>query len=63
LLAMLLDDFYQETFHAPLIPPASEEVPLAVRRAGRSKRPQVERSDQRRSGRPRRSRDTKRRGR
>jgi ATP-dependent RNA helicase DeaD len=24
LLAMLLDDFYQETFHAPLIPPATE---------------------------------------
>ncbi len=25
LLAMLLDDFYQETFHAPLIPPADED--------------------------------------
>jgi ATP-dependent RNA helicase DeaD len=25
LLAMLLDDFYQETFHAPVVPPASED--------------------------------------
>jgi ATP-dependent RNA helicase DeaD len=27
LLSMLLDDFYQETFHAPVVPPASEEQP------------------------------------
>ena len=27
LLAMLLDDFYQETFHAPVVPPASEDQP------------------------------------
>ncbi len=25
LLAMLLDDFYQQTFHAPVVPPASED--------------------------------------
>jgi len=31
LLAMLLDDFYQETFHAPLVPPDSEETPPAPR--------------------------------
>jgi ATP-dependent RNA helicase DeaD len=38
LLAMLLDDFYQETFHAPLIP-LEEGVPTpAERAAGRSKR-------------------------
>jgi ATP-dependent RNA helicase DeaD len=36
LLAMLLDDFYQETFHAPLVPPA-EGVEPPVRRAGRPK--------------------------
>lgn len=28
---MLLDDFYQETFHAPLVPPDSEETPPAPR--------------------------------
>jgi ATP-dependent RNA helicase DeaD len=29
LLAMLLDDFYQETFHAPVVPPeAKEQLPL-----------------------------------
>ncbi len=27
LLAMLLDDFYQETFHAPLVPPDAEAAP------------------------------------
>jgi ATP-dependent RNA helicase DeaD len=27
LLAMLLDDFYQETFHAPVVPPEAEERP------------------------------------
>jgi len=30
LLAMLLDDFYQETFHAPVVPPA-DEAPKAAR--------------------------------
>jgi hypothetical protein len=28
---MLLDDFYQETFHAPLVPPDSEETPPVPR--------------------------------
>jgi hypothetical protein len=28
---MLLDDFYQETFHAPLVPPDSEETPPVQR--------------------------------
>ncbi len=30
LLAMLLDDFYQETFHAPLAPPEAEEPPAGA---------------------------------
>jgi ATP-dependent RNA helicase DeaD len=32
LLAMLLDDFYQETFHAPVVPPAAQDHPAPVRR-------------------------------
>lgn len=53
LLAMLLDDFYQETFHAPPVPPPGEEGPQETRReaAERSKRPR----------RPRRPSDRKRR--
>jgi ATP-dependent RNA helicase DeaD len=44
LLAMLLDDFYQETFHAPVVPPASEEQvgptrPAAGRDRQRNRRP------------------------
>jgi hypothetical protein len=35
LLAMLLDDFYQETFHAPVVPPASEEHPEPQRHSSR----------------------------
>jgi ATP-dependent RNA helicase DeaD len=31
LLAMLLDDFYQETFHAPLVPPPEGDQPSAAR--------------------------------
>jgi ATP-dependent RNA helicase DeaD len=55
LLAMLLDDFYQETFHAPVVPPASEDQPTAARRAAAlSSRP-------RRGGRASRPRDQKRR--
>ena len=39
LLAMLLDDFYQETFHAPLVPPAAEgAAPASRRTTGRSAR-------------------------
>jgi ATP-dependent RNA helicase DeaD len=55
LLAMLLDDFYQETFHAPLVPPTPGKAEPASHRAGRSKRPRSEGSKPRRGGRPRRS--------
>jgi ATP-dependent RNA helicase DeaD len=34
LLAMLLDDFYQETFHAPLVPPSAAEKRPPVRPQG-----------------------------
>jgi ATP-dependent RNA helicase DeaD len=50
LLAMLLDDFYQETFHAPLVPAEDSYVPS---RAGGTTKPQRKR-------RPIRSRDKKR---
>jgi ATP-dependent RNA helicase DeaD len=53
LLAMLLDDFYQETFHAPVVPPASEEQPASSDRTGGSNR----QKNQQRGRRPRRSRD------
>ncbi len=36
LLAMLLDDFYQATFHAPVVPPASEEQPGSQRPSRRA---------------------------
>ncbi len=55
LLAMLLDDFYQETFHAPLVPPPFTQAAPAP---NRSRRPNSPRSDG--GGRPRRSRDSKR---
>jgi ATP-dependent RNA helicase DeaD len=68
LLAMLLDDFYQETFHAPLVPPAEGETTAAQRAAGRSSRPRAE-SGGRRGGSPHREggpsrgpRNSKRRG-
>jgi ATP-dependent RNA helicase DeaD len=54
LMAMLLDDFYQETFHAALVPPEPEEAPGAARGTGGSKRPHADRGGRRRSGRPRR---------
>ena len=48
LLAMLLDDFYQETFHAPLIPPDDEKLAGEdTNMGGKSQR----------KGRPRRRRD------
>ena len=51
LLAMLLDDFYQETFHAPVVPPASEEQLASSRsQAG---------SERQRGQRPRRPRNKK----
>jgi ATP-dependent RNA helicase DeaD len=60
LLAMLLDDFYQETFHAPLVPPEPGEVSPAQRAAGRSKRAHAEGKGGGRSARS--SRFPKRRG-
>lgn len=40
LLAMLLDDFYQGTFHAPILPPADDEkqAPASSGKPGRRKR-------------------------
>ncbi len=64
LLAMLLDDFYQETFHAPLVPPEEGEPSPAQRAASRSKRPRTEGRGGRtstRSGGSRGPRNTKRR--
>ncbi len=57
LLAMLLDDFYQDTFHAPLVPPASDELSAEARAMGAAKSPRKSS----RSGRSRRSRDRKQR--
>ncbi len=62
LLAMLLDDFYQETFHAPLVPPAEGETTAAQRAAGRSSRPRAEGGGHGRGNRPRGPRNSKRRG-
>jgi ATP-dependent RNA helicase DeaD len=59
LLAMLLDDFYQETFHAPLVPPASAEAVSAPPRLSRPKRPPTDGGEKRRGGRSRRSRERK----
>jgi ATP-dependent RNA helicase DeaD len=42
LLAMLLDDFYQGTFHAPFVPPQS-----LAKEAGASKRPRSRERDRR----------------
>jgi len=50
LLSMLLDDFYQETFYAPVVPPESEDQPQPGRRA-----------EHRSTGEPRRSRGGRRR--
>jgi ATP-dependent RNA helicase DeaD len=50
LLAMLLDDFYQETFHAPLVPPEPGEATPAQRAASRSRRPRAERGGRRGGG-------------
>ncbi|MCJ7587877.1 MAG: DEAD/DEAH box helicase, partial [Candidatus Aminicenantes bacterium] len=55
LLAMLLDDFYQETFHAPLVPPDSEDTPPAPRGGSQRHGPPS------RDGRSRRPRDSNRR--
>jgi ATP-dependent RNA helicase DeaD len=50
LLAMLLDDFYQETFHAPLVPPVEGEKTPAQRAATRSSRPHAGRGGGGRGG-------------
>jgi len=53
LMAMLLDDFYQNTFHEPVVPPETEETPSARRTPSTSSR----KSSQRKRGRrPRGSR-------
>jgi len=39
LLAMLLDDFYQETFHAPVVPPAAEDHPEKITSSRRAENP------------------------
>lgn len=43
LLAMLLDDFYQETFHPPLVPPVAPEKPASSRKGGQESRPRSRR--------------------
>lgn len=64
LLAMLLDDFYQETFHGPVVPPASADQPGPRRASHRSEhRSGSEPGQEHRSGgrRGRRSRGGQRR--
>jgi ATP-dependent RNA helicase DeaD len=51
LLAMLLDDFYQDTFHAPLVPPEAGQKTPAERAAGRPKSEKSRRPGPGRSGR------------
>ena len=46
LMAMLLDDFYQNTFHEPVVPPEAEETPSARRTPATSSR----KSSQRKRG-------------
>ena len=58
LLTMLLDDFYQETFHAPLVPPDSTEAAPPSRRSSDEGRPRDQRS---RPPRDRKRRDPRRR--
>jgi ATP-dependent RNA helicase DeaD len=61
LLAMLLDDFYQQTFHAPVVPPASEDLPVP-QRGSRSAESRSGGTPGRKSDRPgRRSGERKRR--
>jgi ATP-dependent RNA helicase DeaD len=61
LLAMLLDDFYQETFHAPLVLPEPGELSPAQRAAGRGARPSARPRAEGRGGRSGSSRPPKRR--
>lgn len=57
LLAMLLDDFYQETFHAPVVPLPSEEASFSPGASASTNEPR----SRRRSGRSQRPRDKRRR--
>jgi ATP-dependent RNA helicase DeaD len=50
LLAMLLDDFYQETFYGPVVPPASEDQP-DHQRSSRRPEPRSRNDQNRNSGR------------
>jgi ATP-dependent RNA helicase DeaD len=54
LLAMLLDDFYQDTFHAPLVPPEPAATPPATRSGSGPKHPASGRGGGRRGGQRRR---------
>jgi len=46
LLAMLLDDFYQQSLHAPPLPPANEKLPQRGERTNRSQPRSQSRSEQ-----------------
>jgi ATP-dependent RNA helicase DeaD len=61
LLAMLLDDFYQDTFHAPIIPAQADEQPQRARPAGPSQGAQGAKGGSRGNRGPRRSRSGGRR--
>jgi ATP-dependent RNA helicase DeaD len=54
LLAMLLDDFYQDAFHGPLVPPEPRAAAPSAHREGGSSRPSSGRGGGRRSGQRRR---------
>jgi len=60
LLAMLLDDFYQETFHAPVVPSAEEEKQESRNRPRRSAPHSTEGTGQKSSRSSRRSRGRRR---
>ena len=61
LLAMLLDDFYQETFYGPVVPPSSEEKAERPSNPRRSEYQSGKKPERKGSGRPRQSGDRKRR--
>jgi ATP-dependent RNA helicase DeaD len=63
LLAMLLDDFYQETFHAPIVPPASEDRPEPQRPPRRPESRPRNDSERKSGGYPARQPGSRRRGR
>ncbi len=61
LLAMLLDDFYQETFYTPVVPPPSEDQPEAQRPSRRAEHHSGNEGERKSGHSGRRSRDRKRR--